>query len=168
METLVVRGLEIETLFASLREDYSSILQKIWGSGEFVNGVFIHSERVLRTMSEQSITIIVQHQKTRRECEVTVVCSGGGEGLLRIDFGSESGAESTFLNYLRNLAKVNGWRLDRKFPGLKGTTCPFCNAFYIYRENVVREDGSVVCQNCNRSFILAPKGGFDSHIEKVV
>ncbi|NHI90540.1 MAG: hypothetical protein EAX87_13550 [Candidatus Thorarchaeota archaeon] len=149
---LLVKNLEIETLLSRLREDYSNIFEKVWKSEDFVSGVFIHSERVLRTVSEQSITIIVQHQITKRECEVIVVSSGGGGGLARIDFGSENAAESTFVDYLIALAREHGWEFHLKYPGHRGATCPFCHAFYFYKESKLQDDGSVVCQNCNRSF----------------
>jgi hypothetical protein len=96
----------------------------------------------------------VQHQITKRECEVIVVCSGGGGGLARIDFGSENTAESTFVDYLIALAREHGWKFSHKNPGHRGAACPFYHAFYFYKESKLQDDGSVVCQNCNRSFNL--------------
>ena len=168
MDTVLIQGLEIDFLLSCLRRYYSSILEKVWGCEGFVNGVFIHSQVAVRTMSEQSITIIVQHQVTKNECEVTVVCSGGGEGLLRLDFGSERAAESTFVNYLVTLARERGWKLSRMHPGYKGAACPFCSAFYLYEESKIQPDGSVVCQNCNRSFVLEKTTEPRSHKERIV
>jgi hypothetical protein len=152
--TLVVRNLEIDSLLSLLREDYSDRLEKIWECGRMINAVFIRSELALRTMSEQTITIIVQHYVENNECEITVLSSGGGEGLLRIDFGSQAAAESTFLRKIEQFARLHGWELSRKYPGRKGSGCPFCNAYYLYSEKNIQDDGSVVCQNCSKSFML--------------
>jgi hypothetical protein len=154
MVTLVVRNIEIDSLLTLLREDYSDKLEKVWESGGMINAVFIRSELAIRTMSEQTITIIVQHYKEDRECEITVISSGGGDGLLRIDLGSQDAAESTFLKKIENLARIHGWNLSRKYPGRKGSGCPFCDAYYLYSEKHIQDDGSVICQNCNRSFML--------------
>ncbi|MFW9767460.1 MAG: hypothetical protein ACFFF9_00710 [Candidatus Thorarchaeota archaeon] len=154
MVTLVVRNIEIDSLLSLLREDYSDKLEKVWECGGMINAVFIRSELALRTMSEQTITIIVQHYVEINECEITVLSSGGGEGLLRIDFGSQAAAESTFLRKIEQLARLHGWELSRKYPGRKGSGCPFCNAYYLYSEKNIQDDGSVVCQNCNKSFML--------------
>ncbi len=34
------------------------------------------------------------------------------------------------------------------------TPCPYCNAIYTYRKTHLKEDGTVVCQNCEGSFLL--------------
>lgn len=36
----------------------------------------------------------------------------------------------------------------------KRTPCPYCNAVYLYNESHLREDGTVICQNCNEPFLL--------------
>ncbi len=167
MITLIIRNIEIDPLLSLLCEDYSEILEKVWESGGMINAVFIHSERVLRTMSEQTITIIVQYYKEDRECEITIISSGGGEGLLRIDFGSQAAAESTFLKKIENLARIHSWELSRKYPGRKRFGCPFCDAYYLYLETHIQDDGSVVCQNCNRSFMLNTETKLEPREERI-
>ena len=132
-----------------------------------VNGVFVKSELALRTMSEQAITVILQYYPEKRECEVTAICSGGGEGVLRIDFGSQSAAEATFLKNLEKLARRYDWRLSQKYPGRKGSGCPFCGAYYLYTEEKIQDDGSVVCQNCKRSFMLKNGSKLEPHEERL-
>jgi len=166
--TLVVRNLEIDSLLSLLREDYSDKLEKVWECGGMINAVFIRSELALRTMSEQTITIIVQHYVESNECEITVLSSGGGEGLLRIDLGSQAAAESTFLRKIDQLARLHGWELSKKYPGRKGSGCPFCNAYYLYSEKNIQDDGSVVCQNCNRSFMLVTGSKLGPREERIV
>ena len=167
MVTLVIRSIEIDPLLSLLRQDYSDKLEKVWESGGMINAVFIRSERVLRTMSEQTITIIVQYYKEDRECELTIISSGGGEGLLRIDFGSQAAAESTVLKKIENLARIHSWELSRKYPGRKRSGCPFCDAYYLYLETHIQDDGSVVCQNCNRSFMLNTETKLEPREERI-
>jgi hypothetical protein len=168
MVTCVIRNLGFDPLLALLQESYSSKYRKVWECGGVINGVFISTELALRTMSDQSITIILQYYVEKRECEITAICSGGGKGILHIDFGSQSAAESTFQKNLEVLARRHGWELSKKNPGRKGSSCPFCGAYYLYKEDVIQDDGSVVCQNCNRSFSLDIGTKLDPHEERLV
>jgi DNA-directed RNA polymerase subunit RPC12/RpoP len=167
LPTFVIRNLSIDPLLHLLHQDYSNKYEKEWECIGMVNGVFIQSELALRTMSEQTITIILQYYTEKRECEVTAICSGGGEGFLRIDLGSQSAAEATFLKNLETLARRYDWELSRKYPGRKGSGCPFCGAYYLYTEEKIQEDGSVVCQNCNRSFMLTEGSKLEPHEERL-
>lgn len=168
MPTFVIRNLAIDPLLVQLQQDYSNTYEKVWECGGMVNGVFIQSELALRTISEQTITIILQYYTEKRECEVTAICSGGGEGILRIDLGSQSAAETTFLKNLEMLARKFDWELSRKYPGRKGSGCPFCGAYYLYTKEKIQDDGSVICQNCNRSFILKNGSKLEPHEERLV
>jgi hypothetical protein len=168
MDTFVIRNLEIDVLLSRLHSSYSNKLEKVWENTDMINAVFIQSELAIRTMSEQSITIIVQYYKETRECEVTVVSSGGRNGLLRIDLGSQTAAESTFSEQLVSLAGRKGWEINRKHISYKGSRCPFCSAFYLYKQNQVQDDGSVVCQNCNKSFMLENGAKVEYYTEKIV
>jgi DNA-directed RNA polymerase subunit RPC12/RpoP len=168
LPTYVIRNLEIEPLLTQLHQDYSNMYEKVWECGGMINGVFIQSELALRTISEQTITIILQYYTEKRECEVTVICSGGGEGFLRIDLGSQSAAEATFMKNLEMLARRHDWELSRKYPGRKGSGCPFCGAYYLYTEEKIQDDGSVVCQNCNRSFMLKNESKLKPHEDRLV
>ena len=158
----------MEPLLSLLRADYSDKLEKVWESAGMINAVFIRSELAIRTLSEQTITIIIQHNKADRECEITIISSGGGEGLLRIDFGSQAAAEATLLKKIENLARFQSWELSRQYPGSKGYTCPFCTAYYLYLEKHIQDDGSVVCQNCNRSFMLNTGTKLEAREERIV
>jgi len=155
MLDLVISNADIETLLSFLQRDYSSVLAKVWESGGMINGVFVQSELVFRTFSEQTITVVMQYHTDTHSCDLTAVASGGGEGLLRISLGSQDAAESTFLERIMNLARSHGWDISRKHPGFAGTHCPYCGAYYMYKQSQVLEDGSVRCQNCDKSFLFA-------------
>jgi len=168
MITLVIRNFEMDPLFSLLRADYSDKLEKVWESGGMINAVFIRSELAIRTLSEQTITIIVQYYIEDRTCEITIISSGGGDGLLRIDFGAQAAAESTLLKKIENLSRIQGWELSKQYPGRKGCGCPFCDAYYLYLEKHIQDDGSVVCQNCNRSFMLNTGTKLEPREERIV
>jgi predicted Zn finger-like uncharacterized protein len=155
MTVFLIQNVQIDILLSLLKTEYSDKLEKVWESGGMINGVFIRSELVLRTMSEQSITVVLQHYTDKRECEVTVVSSGGGDGLLRIDLGSQAAAESTFKERLKELSRIHEWKLyEKRFDRAGTLRCPFCSACYVYAQSQVQPDNSVRCQNCNKSFTL--------------
>jgi len=39
----------------------------------------------------------------------------------------------------------------------KGTNCPYCKAVYVYKERHLREDFTVICQNCGEVIQLDPE-----------
>lgn len=39
----------------------------------------------------------------------------------------------------------------------KGTKCPYCKAVYVYKERHLREDSTVICQNCAEAIQLDPE-----------
>lgn len=155
MITFLIRNVQIDPLLSLLKDEYSDQLAKVWECGEMTNGVFIHTELAIRTMSDQAITIILQHYRGKHECEVTVVSSAGGQGLLHISLGSEIAAEATFRKRLEEISKIHEWKLFEKRSDRAGTMkCPFCGAFYVYMQNQVQSDNSVICQNCGKSFMF--------------
>ncbi len=169
MIVLTIDNAELEPILSFLQSNYSKVLAKVWENAGMTNAVFIQSELVLRTFSEQTITVVMQYYGDTHSCELTTVASGGGEGLLRISLGSQEAAESTFMERIKDFVRGHGWELNRKHPGFAGSECPYCSAFYMYKQSQVMEDGSVRCQNCDKSFLLneaqrAPKG----RMEKLV
>jgi len=152
---LTIGNAEIEQVLSFLHSDYSNVLAKVWESGDMTNAVFVQTEMAYRTVTEQTITIVMQYHTETHSCDLTAVASGGGSGLLRISLGSQDAAESTFLERIMNLARSHDWDLSRKHPGFAGSRCPYCGAYYLYDQSQVSEDGSVRCQNCDKSFLFA-------------
>jgi len=68
--------------------------------------------------------------------------------------GLEEAAESTFMERIEKAADRHGWELKGTSLGHVESTCPYCSAHYSYRKSQVLEDGSVRCQNCDRSYLL--------------
>ncbi len=104
-------------------------------------------------MSEQVIVVILEHDIANNVCKRKIVPTGGGIGLLRMNFGSQGDAVATLEKELKALAGQHGWDLIfrdvGKYPAIR---CPVCNAVYNYPEDLFLEDGSVVCQNCGKPF----------------
>ena len=86
-----------EQVLNFLRNNYGKKFARRWNLGNNTIAVFVHDEYVLRTSSNQSITIIFEPGSRQGTSRATVIASGGGEGLFGIDWGSESAAEKTFL-----------------------------------------------------------------------
>ena len=166
MIELLIRDLDINVLLSFLQE-YAKDMKKVWQCGDMVNGVFVRSELALRTVSEQSITIVVRHSVEKAECELDAIATGGGTGLLRIDWGSTWAAESTLQEEILRLAGRHGWEVGRIHRATKGSECPFCGAYYAYSQDQVQKDGSVRCQNCNKMFPLATGNGSEDYFERL-
>ncbi len=155
MGILEVRNLDIEVLISFLNEDYSQTIKRVWRTSENIYGIFVRDEIAYRTMSEQIVLIVLEHDITNNFCRLDIVPAGGGTGVLRITWGSHDAAEKTFRKKMEALASQHGWHLEyreREF-AVRGEKCPFCGAIYSYPDELVATDGSVVCQNCARSFL---------------
>ncbi|MBN2230057.1 MAG: hypothetical protein JW779_10765 [Candidatus Thorarchaeota archaeon] len=86
-----------------LGRNYSKIFSKRWIAGNRIVAIFVHEEYVLRTSSNQSITVIFESSGMSGMSRVTVIASGGGQGLFGITWGSESAAENTFEKRIREI-----------------------------------------------------------------
>lgn len=155
MITLDIRGLDVDVLLESLSEEYSTALKRIWRSQNQVNAVFVRDELVIRTMSEQAVVVIVEHDVNANTCKVQCLALAGGSGLLRISWGSHDAAESTFRNHIKDLALKHGWRCEilPMEVAFREVKCPICRAIYSYPKEKVLKDGSVICQNCGMPFV---------------
>jgi len=92
-----------ETVLNFLIRNYSKVLSKRWKSGKNTVAVFVHEEYVMRTGSDQTITIIFEPSAVNRKSRITVVASGGGKGIMSIDWGSESAAENTLIKRINEI-----------------------------------------------------------------
>ena len=94
-----------EQVLNFLRSNYGKKYARRWKIGNNTIAVFVHDEYVLRTSSNQSITVIFEPGSHEGTSRATVIASGGGEGLFGIDWGSESAAESTFEKRIREITR---------------------------------------------------------------
>ena len=119
------------------------------------NAVFVGTEWAWR-MVEHTITIVMQYHMDRHECDLTAVASGNARAspIGMRTRGLEKATESTFMERIENLAVRHGWEINGSSLGHVGSKCPYCGAYYSYKKSHVLEDGSVRCQNCDRSFLL--------------
>lgn len=153
---LRIRGLDVAVLLESLSEKYSTALKRIWHGETQINAVFVRDELVLRTMSEQAVVVVLEHDITSNVCEVRCLATAGGSGFLRVSYGSHDAAESTFQKLVEQLALFRGWEYEVLPPESVGETarCPTCGATYSYPRDKILKDGTVRCQNCDKPFIL--------------
>jgi hypothetical protein len=88
-----------------LRNQYSKMYSKHWSIGNKTIAVFLHEEYVLRTNSNQSIAVIFEPGRREGLSTVTVIASGGGEGIFGITWGSQTAAENTIEKRIKEIAK---------------------------------------------------------------
>ena len=154
MIALIIGNAEIEPLLSFLHSNYSNVLAKVWESGDMTNAVFVQTERAY-WMVEHTITIVMQYHTDRHECDLTAVASGNARASpigmwMR---GLKEDTESAFKERIERLAGSHGWGLKGSSLGHVGSHCPYCGAYYSYKKSQVLEDGSVRCQNCDRSYL---------------
>lgn len=129
---------EINSLVRFLQQNYSKVVHRIWHEGTKTFGVFIHEEFVWRTNSNQTISVILEHDAEGGPCKLVVVASGGRSGLLQLDWGSQESAESTFIKAVEQFRR-----------GLDNVSirCSACGATYSYSSVTQRMD-KLKCMNC--------------------
>ncbi|MFW9844271.1 MAG: hypothetical protein ACFFEV_06835, partial [Candidatus Thorarchaeota archaeon] len=71
-----------ESILRYLRRNYSKNFSKGWSYGNGTLAVFVHEEYVWRTSSNQTIVVIFEPAGISGRSKITIVGSGGGEGLL--------------------------------------------------------------------------------------
>ena len=156
MVTIIIRNLDIDILINYLSMNYAGVFERVWSDLAHTHGVFIHEEFAVRTLGDQALTIIVDHDATQNCCELTLFSTGEKQGLIHLDWGSQTDAEFTFFTRLRELAETHGWdRVLRQ--GTVQASCPYCSATYVYSVEKRLGDGQVTCQNCGRFFNPDPK-----------
>ncbi|MFW9907706.1 MAG: hypothetical protein ACFFEF_03955 [Candidatus Thorarchaeota archaeon] len=81
-------------LLEFLSNDFANKYRKVWDFEEGTVGVFVRDKLMLRNSQTLTVTVIVEHRVVWREFVVTILASGGRQGLFRLDFwGAENGAE---------------------------------------------------------------------------
>jgi hypothetical protein len=93
-----------ERVLDFLRRNYGRVFGKVWRSGGSRIGVFIHEEFVFRTSTNQTLTTVFESMEGEGRSKITVIGSGGGEGVFGIDWGSESAGENTIASRIRQIA----------------------------------------------------------------
>ncbi|TFG32121.1 hypothetical protein EU528_04250 [Candidatus Thorarchaeota archaeon] len=90
-----------------LRRNYSKIFSKGWNYNNSTLAVFVHEEYVLRTSSNQTITIIFEPTGIGGKSRITIISSGGGQGLFGFDWGSQNAAENTLVKRIKEITASN-------------------------------------------------------------
>ncbi len=86
-----------------LRAYYSKNFSKDWRCEDETVAVFVHEEYVWRTSSHQTIVAIFEPSDIPGRSKIKVIGSGGGEGLLGFDWGSQSAAENTLAKKIEEI-----------------------------------------------------------------
>lgn len=128
MKELELSQVDVTDLLDFLKQDYSDVFYRVWHEGTRILAVFIHEEYVWRTGSDQTTTVLVEHDEQDGRCRLTVVASGG----------RSSATESTFLAAIDRFQKgLNAVRIR----------CSICGATHAY-EPYRLKSGKAICQNC--------------------
>ena len=86
-----------------LKRQYSSKFSRVWHNEVGLMGLFIHEEYVFRTSSYQTISVVVEQPSNGKNCSISVVSSGGGKGILNLNWGSHDAAENSLIKAIKKL-----------------------------------------------------------------
>lgn len=85
----------LRPLLKFLHREFSNKYGKVWDYEEGTVGVFVRDKLMLRNSQTLTVNVIVEHKSAWKELVVTILASGGREGIFRLDmWGAENGAES--------------------------------------------------------------------------
>jgi hypothetical protein len=103
MKSITVNANLFENIFSFLKANYSKVFSKSWIFNQIKLALFIHEEYVFRTGTYQTLTTIVEADPEFGTCTITAIGSGGGGGILNLDWGSESAGENTIIQWVGDL-----------------------------------------------------------------
>lgn len=143
---------EINGLIELIKEKYAIDYRRTWSLEDREIGVFLYEHLGILAGNTFTIMTIVDFDKLSGTCEVSVRYVGGAMSLIGI--GRSENFITTMINEISRFADEKGWIYEVKKIKVKpaGSPCPHCGATYKYPKEKRREDGSVDCQNCGKSF----------------
>jgi len=143
---------DITELIDLIKEKYSSDYRRIWSLEEQEIGVFLHEHIGIIGGNVFTIMTLIDFNKSTKNCEVSVKYVGGA--LSFIGTGRSEDFISAMTKDIAKLADDKGWTYEIQKMKIRaaGSKCPHCGAAYKYPKEKRREDGSVDCQNCGKSF----------------
>ncbi|MDH4213210.1 MAG: zinc-ribbon domain-containing protein [Candidatus Thorarchaeota archaeon] len=153
---VIIRCSNAEDIIRLLQEEHGADYSRIWRIDGRTIGVF--SFEWTGVFAGYVSLITLDHDKILEKCEVTIIGSGGGIPSLDSVVGSDDPGKRAVKD-LANLANERGWEISIEMAKIKsrGTQCPNCGSAYVYSKEKIKADGSVVCQNCGKRFIILKK-----------
>jgi predicted RNA-binding Zn-ribbon protein involved in translation (DUF1610 family) len=147
---------DAEEIVRLLNEKHGADYSRVWHVGNRTIGVF--SFEWTAAFGGYVNLITLDHDKTSGVCEVTIIGAGGVVPSFDSMFGSGSPGTRAARD-LASLAKEHSWQIQLEQAKIKfrGSECPLCGAAYVYSKDRIRRDGSVICQNCGKTFFIEKK-----------
>jgi DNA-directed RNA polymerase subunit RPC12/RpoP len=152
---VIIKCPDPEKIISLLKQSHGADYSRVWRINGRTIGVFSFERSGLVTFAGYVNLITLDYDKTTEKCDVTIIGAGGGIPSLA------SMAELGVLgkgpvNDLMGLAKQQGWEIQVEEAKIesRGSICPKCGSIYVYPEDKIGKDGSVVCQNCGGKFSI--------------
>lgn len=145
--------LDVTDLIGLIKEKYSNDYRRIWSLKEKEIGIFLHEHLGIIAGDMYSIMTLIDFDKSMKTCEISIQYVGGAFSM--IGMGRSEDFISTMTKDIAEFVDRKGWTYEIKKAKLRpaGSKCPHCGAAYKYSKEKRREDGSVACQNCGKSFV---------------
>jgi hypothetical protein len=93
----------LRPLLDFLGRNFANKYSRVWDFEDGTVGVFVRDKLMLRNSQTLTVNVVVEYRANWRELVVTVLASGGRQGIFRMDFwGAENGAEGWAEREIRN------------------------------------------------------------------
>ena len=150
---VIIRSPDAEDIIRLLKQRHGADYSRIWRIHNHTIGVFSFEWTGISAGYVNLVTL--EHDRTSGRCEVTIIGAGGGIPSLDAVMGSDDPGKRAVKD-LANLAKEHGWEISIEKAAIKsrGSQCSNCGSAYVYSKDKIGADGSVVCQNCGKSFMI--------------
>ncbi|MHA2601908.1 MAG: MJ0042-type zinc finger domain-containing protein [Candidatus Thorarchaeota archaeon SMTZ1-83] len=143
---------EVEDLVEFIKASYANDYRRIWQIHERTIGIFLHESIGIPETAVYSVITTLDHSELEARCELSIMYAGGSMSL--IGAGRFDSFTKNMTDAIRELAEKKGWSFKVEEVKVKpaGEMCPHCGAAYRYTDDKIREDGTVICQNCSKVF----------------
>jgi predicted Zn finger-like uncharacterized protein len=148
---------DAEDIIRLLKEKHGADYSRVWRIDNRTIGVFSFEWAGVSGGYVNLITL--DHDNTLAVCEITIIGAGGGVPSLDSVAGSGNPGKRA-VNDLAGLARAHNWEICIENAKIKsrGSQCPNCGSAYVYSKDKIGMDGSVLCQNCGKPFLIKEQG----------
>ncbi len=149
---MIIRCPDAEDIIRLLKEKHGADYSRVWRIDGRTFGVFSFERSAIFPYTSYVSLITLEHDKTSERCDITIIGAGGSvRGVTELDSPRAGQVQD-----LASLAKARGWETHIEEAKIKsrGSPCPNCGSAYVYSKDKIQADGSVVCQNCGKPFMI--------------
>ena len=100
----------VDSLIEFMSREFSNKFRQVTRFSDGLMAVFVRDKLMLRNMQTLTVTVTVEWKEIYNEALISIVASGGREGIFRLDWlGAENAAEKWAQREIQNaLLRIDG------------------------------------------------------------